>query len=201
MKVPPPKMLKDLVVLRSTLQQFHPLVIEGHTRDTRDASTVANHIVANLQKHWKERNMTKPVILVSQGDPLKERGISAITRGVADGLGIKRCLVCLDDDIDPGHSLNADRHEVIYEMKFSQLLDVLHEHDEGVVKRLTQAVDNQLLVKNNRRQEVGKDPLAYWYKDYALLQEVTKSALKVVTGEMTLAHTIDQIEEFSVTSF
>jgi hypothetical protein len=104
------------MMLRGTLQQYHPLVIEGHghTRDTRCASTVANRIVNSLQERWEEQNMTQPIILVSQGDPLQESGISAITRNVAKGLGVKRCLVCFDDYIDPGHSVNADRHSVIY---------------------------------------------------------------------------------------
>jgi hypothetical protein len=34
-----------------------------------------------------------------------------------------------------------------------------------------------------------------------LLQEVTKSAMKIVAGDLTLAHTIEEITEFSVTSF
>jgi hypothetical protein len=148
------------MMLRATLQQYHPLVIEGHTRDTRCASTVANRIVNRLQQRWEENNMTKPIILVSQGDPLAESGLSAITRNVAKGLGVSRCLVCLDDYIDPEHSVNADRHSVIYEMKYSQLLDVLKEHDEHLFHRLEQAVDRELSNKNDRRKQVGKEPLA-----------------------------------------
>ena len=73
--------------------------------------------------------MTKPVILITQGDPLTERGISAITRHVADGLKTKRVLVCLDEDIDPEHSILADRHDVSYELKYSQLVNIIN--DEG----------------------------------------------------------------------
>ena len=40
-----------------------------------------------------------------------------MTRCVANNLGIKRCLVCLDEDIDPEHTILADRHDVIYELK------------------------------------------------------------------------------------
>jgi hypothetical protein len=189
------------MMLRGTLQQYHPLVIEGHTRDTRCASTVANRIVNSLQQRWEEQNMTKPIILVSQGDPLQESGISAITRNVAKELGVKRCLVCFDDYIDPEHSMNADRHGVIYEMKYSQLLDVLKEHDEHLFHRLEQAVDREISNKNDRRKQFGKEPLASYYKNYALLQEVTKSAIKIVSGDLTLAHTIEEITEFSVTSF
>ncbi len=205
MKAPGPKILRDLMMLRGALQHYHPLVIEGHTKDTRDASTVANRIVHNLQERWEIQNMTKPIILISQGDPLKERGISAITRNVAEGLGIKRCLVCLDTDIDPNHTVKADRHDVIYEIKYSQLLDILQEehHDgEAILKKLEMAVDDELALKNEKRIKTGKGPLASWYKDYAMLQEVTKSAMKFVSGgDLTLAHTVESITEFSVTSF
>jgi hypothetical protein len=43
--------------------------------------------------------------------------------------------------------------------------------------------------------------VSLYYKDYVLLQEVTKSAMKIVAGDLTLAHTIEEITEFSVTSF
>ncbi len=149
--------------------------------------------------------MTKPIILMSQGDPLKERGISAITRNVAEGLGVKRCLICLDDDINPNHTLRADRLDVIYEMKYSQLLTILqeeHHHGETILKQLEMAVDEELARKNEKRINLGKGPLATWYKDYAMLQEVTKSAMKFVSGgDLTLAHTVEDITEFSVTSF
>ena len=133
--------LKDLLMLRGTLQQYHPLVIEGHTRDTRDPSLVADRIVHNLQQRWEQHNMTKPILLLSQGDPLTERGISAITRHVATSLGLQRCLVCLDAEIDPHHSTLADRQDVLYEMKYSQLLEVLqsdhHDYDDEQKKYTT----------------------------------------------------------------
>jgi hypothetical protein len=208
-----PTIMRNLMVLRETMQGFHPLLIEGPgSRDTRDAAVTANRIIDNLKEHFEQQKMSKPVILVTQGDPLSQgdpfcpltsKGISAVTRHVASGLGLDRGLVCLDDGIDPGHSLNADRYGVIYEMKYSQMIDILHAHDDKVVNRLFEAVDQSILDKNERRQQLGKKPLAYWYKDYALLQEVTKSALKVIAGDITVAHsaTQDDIGEFSVTSF
>ena len=39
---------------------------------------------------------------------MTERGISAITRIVASELGVKRCLICLDEEIDAEHSVLAD---------------------------------------------------------------------------------------------
>jgi len=205
--------LNNASLIRSTLQQYHPLIIEGHSRDERDASLVANRIIFNLKNRWEEKRQTKspedkPVLLITQGDPLTERGISAITRHVSNSLGIKRCLVSLDDHIDPGHSLNADREDVIYEVKYSQLVSILmnddaenNDNSESVMERLTHAIDSEIGKKNERRFELGKDPLADWYKDYALLQEVTKSALKSVSGNITLAHTSADIADFSVTSF
>ena len=62
-------------------------------------------------------------------------------------------------------------------------------------------MNREISNKNDRRKQVGKEPLASYYKNYALLQEVTKSAMKIVSGDLTLAHTIEEITEFSVTSF
>lgn len=201
MKLPTITVLRNLFMIRSTLSEFHPLLIEGHTRDDRDPQHVANRIVNNLHMHWKERNITKPIILISQGDPLTKTGISAITRAVADELNIKRCLITLDEDIDPNHSNLADRHDVIYELKYSQLVEILHGHEQNALTKLSQAVDDKILYKNDKRSKIGKQELANWYKTYALLQEVTKSALKIVSGEVTVAHATDEIQEFSVTSF
>jgi len=94
---PSVKILKNLVMLRQALQGYHPLVIEGHGQriDKRCAKTIANSIADHLQKRWKNQNMTKPIILISQGDPLEKSGISAITRNVAKELELKRCLICL----------------------------------------------------------------------------------------------------------
>jgi hypothetical protein len=201
MKILTPTILRSVLTLRSTLSQYHPLVIEGHTRDSRDPSTVANQIISKLQTHWEDRNITKPIILITQGDPLKEKGISAITRNVANGLNVKRCLVCLDEEIDPNHTLQADRHDVIYELKYSQLIEILEDHDGEIVNRLSNAVKNKISHDNAKRSKLGKKPLADWYLQYALLQEVTKSALKIISGDVTVAHTTKDIIKFSVTSF
>lgn len=200
MKISSPTILRNILRVRSTLSQYHPLVIEGHTRDTRDPSIVANRIISNLESNWAQRNITKPIILITQGDPLTENGISAITRIVANGLNVQRCLVCLDEDIDPEHTKQADRHDVIYELKYSQLIEILGHHDDEVVKRLSEAIEEKISHKNAQRREMGKNPLADWYKQYALLQEVTKAALKLVSGDVTVAHTTGEILPFSVTS-
>lgn len=218
MMMPPMTILRSVLSIQSTLSPYHPLLIEGHTRDTRDPALVANQIVKNLRQSWSERNITKPPILISQGDPLTEKGISAITRIVASELGVKRCLICLDEDIDPQHSILADRHDVVYELRYSQLVDILNENngvtdnendnsenDGGSAKlvsqELTEAIDNTIAMKNGKRSTLGKEELADWYKQYALLQEVTKAAFKRISGEVTVAHATGDIAEFSVTSF
>ena len=206
MMMQPVKILRSVLSIQSTLSKYHPLLIEGHSSDTRDPSTVANQITNNLKRSWNKRNITKPIILITQGDPLTERGISAITRIVANNLGIKRCLVCLDGHIDPEHAILADRHDVLYELTYSQLVQILNDTSfDGSPgsneETLEEAVDNTIERKNARRAALGQDPLADWYKKYALLQEVTKSAFKQISGEVTVAHATDEIMEFSVTSF
>jgi len=212
MMMQPVQLLRSVISIQTTLSKYHPLLIEGHSSDTRDPSTVAKQITINLERSWKERNVSKPIILITQGDPLTERGISAITRCVANNLGIKRCLVCLDGHIDPEHAILADRHDVLYELTYSQLVEILNDKsfDAGTtssddmyanIAKLTEAIDNTIAAKNARRRTLGQDPLEDWYKKYALLQEVTKSAFKRISGEVTVAHATDEIMEFSVTSF
>lgn len=209
----PVQILRSVISIQTTLSKYHPLLIEGHSSDTRDPSTVAKQITINLERSWKERNVSKPIILITQGDPLTERGISAITRCVANNLGIKRCLVCLDGHIDPEHAILADRHDVLYELTYSQLVEILNDKSFDIgtgtssdemhtnIAKLTEAIDNTIARKNATRKMLGQDPLAEWYKKYALLQEVTKSAFKRISGEVTVAHATDEIMEFSVTSF
>ncbi|KAL7477807.1 hypothetical protein ACHAW6_003598 [Cyclotella cf. meneghiniana] len=200
--------------IQSTLSPFHPLLIEGPSTDTRDPSQVAANIVSNLRRHWKERGITKPILLITQGDPLAETGISAISRRVAEELGLKRCLVCLDAEIDSQHSVLADRHDVLYELKYSQLVDVLNDGSEKqmpqggnaesgplLADRLTDAIDDRISYKNSKRKSMGNEPLASWCRNYALLQEVTKCAFKTICGEVTIAHTVEKVPEFGVTSF
>jgi hypothetical protein len=114
--------------------------------------------------------------------------------------------VCLDGHIDPEHAILADRHDVLYELTYSQLVQILNDTSfdgspSSNEETLEEAVDNTIERKNARRAALGQDPLADWYKKYALLQEVTKSAFKQISGEVTVAHATDEIMEFSVTSF
>ena len=55
--------------------------------------------------------------------------------------------------------------------------------------------------KNEQREREGKDPMQSYYRDFALLQEVTKAACNAICGDLTVAHTSAEISPFSVTSF
>ena len=129
---------------------------------------------------------------MTQGDPLEPTGISAITRIVADELAIPRALVTLPASIDPEHAPNAPRDGVILEVGYDALAASLED-----LAALETAVDGAIAAKNRARER----PLADYYRDYALLQEVTKGALRTMCGSLTLAHTDSEIPGGSVTSF
>ena len=184
------------------LAQYHPLIIEGMGGyDPREPAPVAMQIVSQLHDRWRERPLTKPVILVTQGDPLEARGISAITRHVTDELDIPRAMAFLDPDIADYHKPNADHHGVILEIPYSLLTKVVENKHLGVMAALEQAVDRALVEKNQQRDIAGKGALQSYYRDCALLQEVTKAACNVICGALTVAHTSAEISPHSVTSF
>jgi len=204
------------------LSEYHPVVIEGSgSYDLRDPLVVASRISRSLKEHWSQRPPTaapRGNILVIQGDPLAERGISAITRAVAMELGLPRCLVVQDDDIDETHSRDADRHGVEIELRFRMLASLLDSNGSVCLPeassselatarpnldRLTQAIEGSILEKNEARRQLGKPPLKSYYRDSALLQEMTKAACRVACGGITVAHTAPaaEISPFSVTSF
>ena len=184
------------------LAQYHPLIIEGMGGyDPREPAPVAMQIVSQLHDRWRDRPLTKPVILVTQGDPLEARGISAITRHVTDELDIPRAMAFLDPDIADYHKPNADHHGVILEIPYSLLTKVVENKHLGVMAALEQAVDRALVEKNQQRDIAGKGALQSYYRDFALLQEVTKAACNVICGALTVAHTSAEISPHSVTSF
>eukprot|EP00547_Thalassionema_nitzschioides_P002197 CAMPEP_0194214126 /NCGR_PEP_ID=MMETSP0156-20130528/15206_1 /TAXON_ID=33649 /ORGANISM="Thalassionema nitzschioides, Strain L26-B" /LENGTH=230 /DNA_ID=CAMNT_0038942323 /DNA_START=60 /DNA_END=752 /DNA_ORIENTATION=- len=190
----------------ASLSRFHPIVIEGMGYyDPRDPVLVAKQVASQLKRHLVEtQNCNKPLLVITQGDPLNERGISAITPLVAQELNVSRGLVCLDDHLDPNHSKYADRDNVILEFRYSQLVEILEEEQSSstsVMTHLEEKIDSLILSKNNQRQELGKAPLKDYFKVYALLQEVTKASIRKICGDLTVAHTADDISEFSVTSF
>ena len=184
------------------LAQFHPLIIEGMGGyDPRDPEPIARQIAYQLRERWQAQPPTQPVILLTQGDPIEQRGISAITRHVADELGVPRAMVFLDPDIADYHTPNADHHGVILEIPYSVLTSLVERERPGVVSTLEQAVDAALAEKDQQRETEGKAPLQSYYRDFALLQEVTKAACNMTCGDLTVAHTSTEISPFSVTSF
>ena len=58
-----------------------------------------------------------------------------------------------------------------------------------------------LEAKNKQREREGKGPMQGYYRDFALLQEVTKAACNRICREITVAHTSAEISPYSVTSF
>ena len=184
------------------LAQYHPLIIEGMGGyDPRDPEPIALQLASQLRNHWQANPPTKPVILVTQGDPIEERGISAITRIVANELGIPRAMAFLDPAIADYHKPNADHHGVILEIPYSALTSLLEYEQPGCISSLERAVDSALVEKNQQREIEGKATLQSYYRDFALLQEVTKAACRTVCGEITITHTSAEISPFSVTSF
>lgn len=201
----------------SELSKYHPVVVEGMGYyDPRDPSVVAEKIRKNVLAHLEEQTdngqqQQKPLLVIVQGDPLSEKGISAITPILAESLsGEKRALVCLDESIDPTHSRDADRRMVVLEVKYSDMVQVLENRDSSLLmEKIEASIDATLIEKNKQREGIGKAPLKDYYKTYALLQEVTKASLKILcrndsgnsSSSITIAHTSHPINPFSVTSF
>lgn len=184
------------------LSRYHPVVIEGMgSHDTRDPDEVAAQVARRLRAHWAERRRNKPALIVTQGDPLEARGISAITPRVASEFKLARGLVCLDEAIADYHAPNADRDNVILELRYSQLARLLNARQPDATARLEAAVERDIERKNARRHALGKKPLKDYFRDFALLQEVTKAGCCRLCGGITVAHTSSEIHEFSVTSF
>ena len=183
------------------LAQYHPLIIEGMGGyDPRDPEPVAMQIVSQLRDRWRAQPPAKPVMLVTQGDPIEERGISAITRIVANELGIPRAMAFLDPDIADYHKPNADHEGVILEIPYSVLTEVVENERLSGMVALEQAIDRALAEKNQQREIEGKGALQSYYRDFALLQEVTKAACHMICGDLAVVHTSAEISPFSVTS-
>ena len=184
------------------LKSYHPLIIEGMgDYDPRDPKLVALQIIKGLEEHWVTRPPKKPVLLVTQGDPPAEKGISAITRRVADELNIMRAMVFLDGNIADYHEPNADHYKVTSKVSYSRLTRILDTTDNGIVTELARRVTDRLKEKNNARKALKLPKLAEYFYDFAMLQEVTKIGLKQICGALTVAHTSKDISPFSVTSF
>jgi len=184
------------------LSNYHPIIIEGMGYyDPRNPLDVAKQIQSQLIQHFEKGTpIEKPKLIITQGDPLSERGISAITPLVANLLGVRRGLVTFD--LDPQHSLNADRQNVILEVSYSQMANILESSiAKGTTMKLEQEIDRQIVYKNKQRKELQKAPLKAYFRDYALFQEVTKAACRQICGDLTVAHTAHDISPFSVTSF
>ena len=183
------------------LASFHPIIIEGMgSYDHREPKNVAKRVVARLENYWFENPPVKPLLLMTQGDPRREKGISAITPLVADYLGVPRGIVILDEKYDRSHSYEADRENVILEFKYSQLLEMLDQFQGGLYDKIEKAIDLEFEKKDYRRAAVGKKPQPYYFRTFALLQEVTKAVCKLFCNDISIVHTSAKINEFSVST-
>ena len=172
----------DTTVIDS-LAHYHPLIIEGMGGyDPRDPEPVAMQIVSELRERWSAQPPAKPVILVTQGDPIEEHGISAITRCVTTELGIPRAMVFLDPAIADYHKPNADHHGVILEIPYSVLTTLLENERLGVMCTLKQAVDSALVEKNQQREVQGKEILQSYYRDFAAVAPTATDAISASDG-------------------
>jgi len=70
-----------------------------------------------------------------------------------------------------------------------------------MVSSITNVVDEYLQNKTAKRLAEGNDKLPDYYRNFALLQEITKVACKKISGELTVAHTSNVLSEYSVSSF
>lgn len=186
----------------SVLKDYHPLIIEGMGGyDSRDPDLVAQQIVIGLHEHWSVQPPKTPITLVTQGDPYDEKGISAITRRVADKLDILRALVYLDPEIADYHLPNADLYKVKIKIQYSHLVQILETSEVGFLAKLSAGVRASLEEKNAQRRTLEKAALPQYFYDFAMFQEVTKIACKQICQAVTVAHTSCEISPFSVTSF
>lgn len=184
------------------LSHYHPLIVEGMgAYDQRDPLGVAQQVCRQLTHHWARQPPTKPLILLTQGDPLSAKGISAITPLVAEHFGIPRGLIYLDEHIADYHWRDADRSNVLLALPYSAMAQYLEHSQNGIVARIASLIDRHIEEKNVTRRALEKPPLPDYFRDFALLQEVTKAACSYRCGEITIAHTNDDIAEFSVTHF
>ena len=188
--------------LMERLRTHHPLVIEGMSGyDPRAPEPVASHIVDRLTAHWHANPYRKPIALISQGDPIEERGISAITRLVSNALSVPRFMIYLDPHIAEYHLNDADQYRVELTLPYSALLDHLATIYPNSEALLTERINKLIDVKNRARKKLGKPPLQSNYRDFALLQEVTKAACRSLCDDVTIIQTSAEIPPFSVSSF
>lgn len=193
---------QTLQELSTVMERFHVIFIEGMGGyDHRDPNRVAEQVVQQLRNHWIGNPPVMPLLVMTQGDPPRKKGISAITPLVAEHFGVSRGMVCLDEEFDSSHSRNADRENVMLEFKYSQILELLNHFQLGLHLQIEKAIDEELEKKNLRRAYLGKKPTHDYFRTFALLQEVTKAACKLACNGISVIHTSSRIHEFSVSSF
>eukprot|EP00310_Coccolithus_braarudii_P022201 CAMPEP_0183355972 /NCGR_PEP_ID=MMETSP0164_2-20130417/42533_1 /TAXON_ID=221442 /ORGANISM="Coccolithus pelagicus ssp braarudi, Strain PLY182g" /LENGTH=214 /DNA_ID=CAMNT_0025529239 /DNA_START=30 /DNA_END=674 /DNA_ORIENTATION=- len=186
--------------LKSELSKYHAVLVEGPgASDTREAADVAKHVCRQLRAHWDQDPPPGTKLVVSQGDSPGPRGVAGILRIVGQEFGCTRCLVCVDESIDPTHAPNADRAGVALELRYNQMCKILEEM--GVLSQLERGVDDKIAKDNRALMAQQKPILGPHVRQFALLQEVTKVALGHVCTGVTIAHSDSHLDQFKVSSF
>lgn len=187
--------------LRSDGTVMTPVVVEGRGgRDHRDAFQVTAKILSDNAQLF-----ATPVMIVTQGDPPSQRGVAPISNLMAEHLGSSKIIVAFDEE----HFDSSDRHHMAAIIPYQVLRAILAEAGKGTeacnaAQAIDALVDGRLEEMNVVREARGMPALPEWFRDFAVLQEVTKAALKQSCGALKLVHTggvTGQEHEFTVTSF
>ena len=75
----------------------------------------------------------------------------------------------LDEGLADYHSQNADRDNVILEIRYSEAIAQLESMRPGSVTQIESAVEALLAEKNQERLSLSKPPMADYYRIFALL--------------------------------
>ncbi len=78
---------------------------------------------------------------------------------------------------------------VLLALPYSAMAQYLEHGQNGIVARIASRIDRHIEEKNLTRRALEKPPLPDYFRDFALLQEVTKAACSYRCGEITVAHT------------
>ena len=168
--------------------------------DPRDPDRVATSVVASVRKHWVTHPPTKPVLLMLQGDPLTERGISAITRQVANALCVPRALIVLDEAIADYH-FNADRGNVVLETRYSVVAAWFESYKPGILDRVDNGIQALIQEKNRERAASASRHWLTTFHSLRCCKRSLRARFSALCGEMTLVHTSREVVAASVSSF
>ena len=147
--------------VQAVIGSFHPIFIEGMGGyDRRDPKCVAEKIVKILEDHWIQNPPSMPRLVMTQGDPREKNGVGAITPIVAEYFGVCRGIAYLDEEISDYHFRDADRENMIIEVKYSQLVEGIDYYQNGLFGRIEGAIDREIEKKTIEELPWARSPLS-----------------------------------------